>query len=1472
MSRIPGPATAAEQPQPLRPANAQQTARINFQALHQWSGTGKVKRSHTASHHRRYRLGRWHLRSTSCSWNPPHPENSPAGDPPCSVDISRKPSESRRSSIISTQSPWAPNTGDSDPEDGPLAQMLLRENDEIWNNSGYRFTFYSPTTGTVRATDVRNLRTDKADGLDELIRQAHGTASSDKASSIAVAAADSGNGSNHSMEGSSGGVQGMLAQSAGAMAPPQVSVTSVDSVPKAEGQQDTGSIPDSEFLHPNYAPPRNRTESTSSRRHGPRTRPRSSPIDAQSIAGSAEDVDSRPSRLFWLDIMDPTDAEITALARIFDLHPLTCEELMVMKTPSGMLAQQDSFKSFHHYDIACYRTSVLRDDDIGDRTAQQVDGNGLAVMRGSDYGDERSTLRRRRSFLRDSPSVRSADAAAAIASWEKEDDVEEAMEERIDIEDVEDEKYDATRRRSRAGSLRQRLGSLLIRPPLESTDAPEISVPPSFAASRPLSTYRVPGNVEQSSEEGVVPFYVIVLDSGVITLHLQNVPHVRNTIARLMLDEEVVDLTPYYIVYLLLDDITDTLVPLTRMLEVEVDAVDELVLILSRAEHDDVLKRIGIERRHALWLVRLLHGKGEVLRSIDRCVHAKADAMRMSVRRHRNTMLAARHNCSSSDEEDEHKNVLDTQVLTSDEEEGVIYGGSRIRLARADRPPPVIQQQQLEVTKYLADVHDHLIALTASVHHCERILARAHGNYLARINLELTHASNTTNQLATQMTVLAGIFLPLNLVAGIFGMNVKVPGRDRDDLRDFGIILGAMAAFVVIALARDGGMWHLRKHTILSIPGLSLVALTVAYAVAFFTYVGVAQRRNRMVRRNEYAEAWIALVGAILGIQALFVISAYRSPSRYLYWTVPWMGYGSVLAVLSLCVCGGYGAVGSAGPAVWGVFWLAASVAIVVYAAKARRGYMVDRLMGIPECRPLLASSRGAELLWVVFDRVVPWATWVVGLFLGLLVAIQALSLANDHRLYKTPGLLVPVQTQGGEQWYKLHVWCFGYDSARQAGQPVFVLLNEFGMPSTAMMGLAQGIADSGHPACIVDRPGYGWSEPGHWDQDPIDVVKSINQALTKYPIDNPLILVGWGEGGVWAQLYMQAADATRVVGMVLLDTYPNHEILQTFALNRTTTLQNLRQLRSASINGSSDKSSASTIPEVHFDKALERAASRTFSNWRAASPLALHRARNSKWPGFQPQDSLGMHRSLFRNNAYYQAKYFEYGGTGAKLYQALLPFATSNTDAVLVYHHWPLRWPAIPQGAGSAFTSKSALTRRDGAAPVNPASDSTLPVVIIASAKQLNSDCSVQGIGDSELCTKWQAFSWFYYRQQVEYQQTLSRNAALLLCSNKVAEDDQICDEDFVWRRPKWLASALVAQIIAQDSASSSVPTATSTASSSSAAHTSTSSASVNESPSPTSNAEQASESSKGTATSLSGSDATLASSSTVPTEPVVA
>ncbi|KAJ1790468.1 CorA metal ion transporter, partial [Coemansia sp. RSA 2399] len=88
--------------------------------------------------------------------------------------------------------------------------------------------------------------------------------------------------------------------------------------------------------------------------------------------------------------------------------------------------------------------------------------------------------------------------------------------------------------------------------------------------------------------------------------------------------------TPAYIAYALIDDITDTIAPEMRAIELEVDAVDELVLILSTNEQSDMLRRIGAARRKILTVWRLLQGKPEVIRAFSKLMERQALADEVS--------------------------------------------------------------------------------------------------------------------------------------------------------------------------------------------------------------------------------------------------------------------------------------------------------------------------------------------------------------------------------------------------------------------------------------------------------------------------------------------------------------------------------------------------------------------------------------------------------------------------------------------------------------------------------------------------------------------------------------------------------------------------------------------------------------------------------------------------------------------------
>jgi magnesium transporter len=85
--------------------------------------------------------------------------------------------------------------------------------------------------------------------------------------------------------------------------------------------------------------------------------------------------------------------------------------------------------------------------------------------------------------------------------------------------------------------------------------------------------------------------------------------------------------------------------------------------------------------------------------------------------------------------------------------------------------------------------------------HFEKMLSRSHSNYLAQISIDGIAQSTANNKVLSKITLLASIIVPLNVVTGLFGMNVAVPwGIVPGNLIPFYIILGGLVGFCVLAI------------------------------------------------------------------------------------------------------------------------------------------------------------------------------------------------------------------------------------------------------------------------------------------------------------------------------------------------------------------------------------------------------------------------------------------------------------------------------------------------------------------------------------------------------------------------------------------------------------------------------------------------------------------------------------------------
>jgi len=105
-----------------------------------------------------------------------------------------------------------------------------------------------------------------------------------------------------------------------------------------------------------------------------------------------------------------------------------------------------------------------------------------------------------------------------------------------------------------------------------------------------------------------------------------------------------------------------------------------------------------------------------------------------------------------------------------------------------------------DVGLYLSDVQDHVVTMMSNLTHFEKMLARAHTNHLSQVQLAHIELGGHSNVLLGKITVLATILVPLNLIAGLFGMNVHVPGQDAGGLGWWFGIVGVILTFSAVCI------------------------------------------------------------------------------------------------------------------------------------------------------------------------------------------------------------------------------------------------------------------------------------------------------------------------------------------------------------------------------------------------------------------------------------------------------------------------------------------------------------------------------------------------------------------------------------------------------------------------------------------------------------------------------------------------
>lgn len=276
---------------------------------------------------------------------------------------------------------------------------------------------------------------------------------------------------------------------------------------------------------------------------------------------------------------------------------------------------------------------------------------------------------------------------------------------------------------------------------------------------------------DTNSEDYLEPvnMYVVVFREGVISFHFSMTPHPANVRRRIRQLTDYLILSSDWISYAIIDDITDVYAPLIQRIEEEVDDIDDAILCLHSPEEIAEAKSKS-KNRNKIGSRDNNSGDYEKFSEVDDFKPADSGA----------DMLRRVGECR--------KKVMSLYRLLGNKAD-VIKGFAKRCNEQWDVAP------RSEIGLYLGDIQDHIVTMTANLSHYENLLSRAHSNYLAQINIRMNERQEKTSDILGKLTVLGTIVLPMNIVTGMWGMNVLVPGQDNGTLLWFWCIAAGLLMF-----------------------------------------------------------------------------------------------------------------------------------------------------------------------------------------------------------------------------------------------------------------------------------------------------------------------------------------------------------------------------------------------------------------------------------------------------------------------------------------------------------------------------------------------------------------------------------------------------------------------------------------------------------------------------------------------------
>lgn len=296
---------------------------------------------------------------------------------------------------------------------------------------------------------------------------------------------------------------------------------------------------------------------------------------------------------------------------------------------------------------------------------------------------------------------------------------------------------------------------------------------------------------DEESEDYLQPInvYIVVFKEGVLTFHFSPFYHGTNVRRRVRQLRDYLDVSPDWVCYALIDDITDGFAPVITGIEHEADVIEDSVFAGGQLDFREMLQRIGEARRKVMTLMRLLSGKADVIKMFAKRCQDEAAVNQYNLNVQNSTFVP------------NYNTHFNNGNIMNEGAQNILGFLPQQYQGQCDRARP-----RADIALYLGDIQDHILTMFQNLLAYEKIFSRSHSNYLAQLQVESFHSNNMVTQMFSKVTIIGTIIIPLNVITGLFGMNVQVPGQEAKNLGWFFGILGVMVV-IVVALVICTNLW-----------------------------------------------------------------------------------------------------------------------------------------------------------------------------------------------------------------------------------------------------------------------------------------------------------------------------------------------------------------------------------------------------------------------------------------------------------------------------------------------------------------------------------------------------------------------------------------------------------------------------------------------------------------------------------------